>query len=200
MISSLRGRILAVSDAAVVIDVGGVGMRCEVPPSAVSAIVDSAESGEVTVATSLVVREDSLTLYGFRDAEERDGFEVLMTVTGIGPRLALGALSDIGLDELRRAVAEKDLKTLERISGVGKKTAQRMVLEIGEKLGPPSTPSPTAPAGMDQGMTDAVQAALEQLGWPRAVATRTTSSLEGTYNSIEQMLRAALTSLGANHA
>lgn len=200
MISSLRGRILAVSDGAVVIEVGGVGIRCEVPPSSVPDIVASAKDGEVTVATSLVVREDALTLYGFCDVDERDGFEILMTVSGIGPRLALGALSDIGLDELRRAVAQEDLKALEQISGVGRKTAQRMVLEIGDKLGTPALPDQPTSTAVDSGMRDAVEAALEQLGWPRAVAMRATSSLEGAYGSIEEMLRAALASLGANHA
>ena len=200
MISSLTGPVLAVYDGALVIGVSGLGMRCEVPPSHMQQILDGASSpsAEITLFTTLIVREDSLTLYGFPAEAERDGFDVLMTVSGIGPRLALAALDELGIEELRRAVAQEDLKALQRISGVGNKTAQRMVLEIGDKLGLSAVGQPVSPtASVNEALRDAVEAGLEQLGWPRAVASRAVSSLEGTYDTPEAMLRAALESLGS---
>lgn len=194
MISSLTGTVGARGADWLQIVVSGVGLRVEVPKS-----LQFSSANEVTLQTSLIVREDSLTLFGFNTTEERDGFEVLMSVSGIGPRLALAAIDTVGLNDLRRGVASGDLTLLSRIPGVGKKTAQRMVLEIGEKLGPPADPgvgaAPTSSAVAT--IREPVEAALEQLGWPRAVASRTLDQLPGEFTSVEEMLRAALEVLGA---
>ena len=194
VISSLTGTVGARGADWLQIVVSGVGLRVEVPKS-----LQFSSANEVTLQTSLIVREDSLTLFGFNTTEERDGFEVLMSVSGIGPRLALAAIDAVGLDDLRRGIASGDLALLSRIPGVGKKTAQRMVLEIGEKLGPPTDPgvgaAPTSSAVAT--IREPVEAALEQLGWPRAVASRTLDQLPGEFTSVEEMLRAALAVLGA---
>ena len=194
MISSLTGTVGARGADWLQIVVSGVGLRVEVPKS-----LQFSSANEVTLQTSLIVREDSLTLFGFNTTEDRDGFEVLMSVSGIGPRLALAAIDTVGLNDLRRGVASGDLALLSRIPGVGKKTAQRMVLEIGEKLGPPTDPgvgaAPTSSAVAT--IREPVEAALEQLGWPRAVASRTLDQLPGEFTSVEEMLRAALAVLGA---
>lgn len=193
MISSLTGTVAGFGAGWVNLVVSGVGFRIETPGS----IVLPGGTAEITLHTSLVVREDSLTLFGFQSTEDRDGFGVLMGVSGIGPRLALAAVDTIGLDDLRRAVAQADLTTLQRIPGVGRKTAQRMVLEIGDRLGTPSettgaeTPKPAA-----KGMRADVGEALEQLGWPRVVAEKAIDDLGDDYATTADLLRAALLSLG----
>ena len=193
MISSLTGTVGIRSADWVQIVVSGVGFRVEIPKSLQIA------SEEVTLQTSLIVREDSLTLFGFNTTEERDGFEVLMSVSGIGPRLALAAIDTVGLDDLRSGVASGDLALLTRIPGVGKKTAQRMVLEIGDKLGLPADTAGGGSSGSTTTSTlrEPVAAALEQLGWPRAIAERTLNELSGEFTSVEEMLRGALAVLGA---
>lgn len=193
MISSLTGTVGIRSADWVQVVVSGVGFRVEIPKSL------QITSEEITLQTSLIVREDSLTLFGFTTTEERDGFEVLMSVSGIGPRLALAAIDTVGLDDLRRGVASGDLALLSRIPGVGKKTAQRMVLEIGDKLGLPADTAGGGSSGSTTTSTlrEPVAAALEQLGWPRAIAERTLNELSGEFTSVEEMLRGALAILGA---
>ncbi len=199
MISSLQGTVAASGPVWVHVVVGGVGFRVEIP-GALAARLGGSTGAQVDLHTFLVVREDALTLYGFETAEDRDGFAVLLSVSGIGPKLALAAIDVVGLNGLRAAVAREDLKELARIPGVGKKTAQRMVLEIGEKLGAPQDTQGEAPlsagASDDSAVRDSVQAALEQLGWPQAVAQRALDRVEGEHLSTETLLRAALATLG----
>lgn len=197
MISSLEGKVGAVGPTWVDVQVNGVGMRVQTTGSALSSL--AAQVGaDVLLHTFMVVREDALDLYGFPNEKERSTFETLMTVKGVGPKLALAAIDAIGVSELARAVGEEDLKTLQRIPGVGRKTAQRLVLEIGDKLGAPdqASPLPRKPSRSQQ--AEAVATALEQLGWPRAVATRAVDGLEGEFLTMEEMLRAALAQLGAS--
>lgn len=197
MISFIEGPVVAGGLDHLVVLVGGIGLRVEVPPSLVS-VLQPSESTVARIHTFLVVREDSLTLFGFENADQRNVFETLLSVSGIGPRLALAAIDKLGSDGLRNAVANKDLATLSTISGVGKKTAERMVLEIGEKLGPvvgQLKDSDSKP--LNQNLRDSVEAGLEQLGWPRAVAQRVVDSLDGEYADAESMLRAALGSIGS---
>ena len=127
MIASVRGRVLAVRLDCAVIEVGGVGLLVLATPATLAGlrIGDEAE-----LATSLVVREDSLTLFGFADADERDVFETVQTVSGIGPRLALAMLAVHAPDGLRAAVAAQDLTALIKVPGIGRKGAQRIVLEL----------------------------------------------------------------------
>ena len=199
MIYSVEGTLSQTGPGFAIVDVGGVGVRAEVTPST-AARIGRLVGSKQKLHTSFVVREDSLTLYGFDNADDRDTFEILMTVSGIGPRLGIAALDVLGADGLRAAVAAEDLKSLSTIPGVGKKTASRMVLEIGDKLGAPT--GATESGGSQRGpaastvIRDAVEAGLEQLGWPRAVAKRAVENLEGQYTDVESMLRDALSSLG----
>ena len=195
MIAELRGTVGQVGLDSVVLLVGGIGWRVLVTPATAQTLRAGAEA---EVHTTLVVREDSLTLYGFPSADERDVFERLQTVSGVGPRIALAALSVLSPDDLRDALAREDVRTLQRIPGVGRKSAQRLVLEIGDRLGAvaggASAPGAAeAPAG---GVEQEVRAALVQLGWSEAVAQSTVDSLAGRGLGASDLLRAALVNLG----
>jgi holliday junction DNA helicase RuvA len=132
MISRLRGEVLTRSQSGVVIDVGGVGYL--VNPTA-SALRKAERVGEVVLETYLHVREDALQLFAFADAAERELFELLLSVQGVGPKVALAIVSGSPPEELRRAIALEDTARFQAIPGIGKKTAQRVVLELKEKLG-----------------------------------------------------------------
>ena len=132
MIAHVRGTVAALGSDYVVVDVGGVGYRCQVPSGTRSRV---AAGQEVLLFTSMQVREDSISLFGFLSAEEYDLFELLLRVEGVGPKVALGVLSAIAPETFRRAIAFEDVTSLCRIPGIGKKTAQRMVLELKEKVG-----------------------------------------------------------------
>ena len=131
MISRLRGQVVARTGDAVVLDVNGVGYRVTATQRALR---EAGRAKELTVETYLHVREDVLQLYGFADAEERDLFEHLLSVNGVGPKVALAIVSGSTPDDLRRAIALEDTARFEAIPGIGKKTAQRVVLELKEKL------------------------------------------------------------------
>src|SRR5690349_23120432 len=132
MIARLRGRAVARTAEGMVLDVNGVGYLVAATPAALRA----AEGvGETTVETYLHVREDALQLYGFADADERELFEQLLGVSGVGPKVALAIVSGSTPEELRRAIALEDTARFQAIPGIGKKTAQRVVLELKEKLG-----------------------------------------------------------------
>jgi holliday junction DNA helicase RuvA len=168
VIASVTGRVAGLGPDTAVVEVGGVGLMVSCAPNTLAAL----RVGELTtLSTSLVVREDSLTLYGFADDDERQVFELVQTVTGIGPRLAQSMLAVHSPDQLRRAVMTEDLVALTKVPGVGRKGAQRIVLELKDRLGPPrgsasggGSPRPAASlAGADwQGQ---VHAALIGLGW-----------------------------------
>lgn len=134
MITSVAGTTQAIAADSVVISVGGFGVRLLCP----AAVASQVRVGQpVELAATLVVREDSLTLYGFADDDQRDVFELLQSVSGFGPKIALAVLSTFGCDELRAAVAASDERALTTIPGIGRKGAQRLLLELGDKLGPP---------------------------------------------------------------
>ena len=203
MIASVRGTVLAVRLDSAVVEVGGVGMLVQATPATLAQLRVGQES---TLHTSLVVREDSLTLFGFADDDEREVFETVQTVSGVGPRLALAMLAVHTPDGLRRAVAEEDLKALERVPGIGRKGAQRIVLELKDRLGAPAPavmggqPQATAPTGDDR--RQQVVDALVGLGWNAKVAEQAVESVledvEGPLRADEVpgVLRAALRSLG----
>ena len=134
MIASVRGTVLSLRLDGAVVEVGGVGMLVLATPRTLG---DLRRGQEALLHTSLVVREDSLTLFGFAESDEREVFEVLQTVTGVGPKLALAVLAVHSPEELRVAVAAEDLTALKRVPGIGHKGAQRMVLELADRLGPP---------------------------------------------------------------
>ncbi len=164
------------------------------------------------MATSLVVREDSLTLFGFGTDDERDVFELLQTVSGVGPRLALAVLAVLDPDDLRRGVAGGDEAALMKVPGIGRKGAQRMLLELGDRLGPPhgaAGPTGTAPAtaGTAPGGTrEQVVAALVGLGWAQKQSETAVDAVladgagapggaEGTGPDPAELLRTALRGL-----
>ena len=197
MISILRGAVASVGLDHVDVVVGGIGFRVHVTPAFAQA---APRDEEITVYTSMIVREDSMTLYGFESADERDVFTRLMSVSGIGPKIALAALAVLRPDDLRRAVRDQDLATLQRIPGVGKKSAQRMALEIGDKLGTPAAlpgaEATPAPVPSEDTVASEVSAALVGLGWSEAQATKAIEKLAGSGLGASDMLRAALVSLG----
>ena len=134
MIAHVHGTVAGVAPDGAVIEVGGVGIRVQCTPGTLATL----RPGErAQVATSLVVREDSLTLYGFCSDDERNVFELLQTASGVGPRLALAMLAVHAPDVLRRAVSTEDLGALTMVPGIGRKGAQRIVLELKDRLGPP---------------------------------------------------------------
>jgi Holliday junction DNA helicase RuvA len=132
VIASLRGPVTHVGLDHVVVEVGGVGMLVHTTPATASSCH---RGSEASLATTLVVREDSLTLYGFGAAADRDMFETVQTVSGVGPRLALAMLSVMGPDQLAAALSSGDAKALTTIPGIGAKSAQRLVLELRDKVG-----------------------------------------------------------------
>ena len=170
MISHLDGTVSGIAPEGAVIEVGGVGLLVQCTPGTLATL----RTGErARVATSLVVREDALTLYGFAADDERDVFEMLQTASGVGPRLALAMLAVYSPDALRRAVAAEDITALMRVPGIGRKGAQRIVLELAGRLGSPGMASgPGQPAGAPGrglagagGWRDQVRAGLVNLGW-----------------------------------
>ena len=165
MIAFVRGPVAAVFVDSAVIDVGGVGIQVLCTPGALAAL---RVGEEATMATSMVVREDSLTLFGFADYDERTLFELVQTASGVGPKLAQAMLAVHGPDELRRAVATEDLVSLCKVPGIGRKGAQRIVLELKDRIGAPTGAGRAASrAGTSSadGWRDQVRAALLGLGW-----------------------------------
>lgn len=195
MIAQLTGRVVQTGLDSIVLAVGGVGFALTVAPEFAAAIV---RDEDTTVHTCLVVREDSLTLYGFESADARLAFQILQTVSGIGPRIALAALTVLGPDELRRAVRDGDLASLQRIPGIGKKSAQRMVLEIGDKLGQPAALDPRGQERVHGGVETEVTDALISLGWTQTQAQSAIDALGGQGLGASDLLRAALVRLGGN--
>lgn len=192
MISRVLGTVAQVGVDDVVVVYGGLGFKVFIVPPLASELH---KGDEIELYTHLIVREDALTLYGFKTEEERKVFEILMSVTGIGPRIGLAALSVFNPNDLRRAVADQDTATLSRIPGVGKKVASRMLVELGDKLGlPAQLPEASAPSA---GVVEAeVKAALIGLGWNETKAESVLSELGGNGLNASDLLRAALMKLG----
>lgn len=185
MIASVAGHVAAVQPSAVVIEIGGVGMHVSCTPQTAAAC---RVGDALSLQTSLVVREESLTLYGFADPEQRDVFELVQTVSGIGPRTALAVLATLTPDELRRAIAAEDVASLTRVPGIGTKGAQRLVIELKDRLGVAGADRPA------QG-SETVRAALVSLGWSTRDADRALAAVApdaDPTSDVGEMLRAAL--------
>ena len=179
MISHLDGMVCAIAPEGAVIEVGGVGLLVQCTPGTLATL----RIGErARVATSLVVREDALTLYGFAGDDERDVFELAQTATGVGPRLALAVLAVFSPDGLRRAIAAEDVTALTRVPGIGRKGAQRIVLELAGRLGSPAVAAGTAGAGAPASRQalwrDQVRVGLVSLGWPARDADQAIAAVE----------------------
>jgi Holliday junction DNA helicase RuvA len=207
MIAHLDGTVSGVAPDGAVIDVGGVGLLVQCTPGTLAGL----RTGErARVATSLVVREDALTLYGFGTEDERNTFELVQTASGVGPRLALAMLAVFTPDALRRAVATEDLALLTTVPGIGRKGAQRIVLELAGRLGPAGEAGVGAPAGGAANGAGAppwreqVRAGLVSLGWQAREAEHAIAAVEpelsgapdGQAVDVSVALRAALRVLG----
>jgi Holliday junction DNA helicase RuvA len=207
MIAHLDGIVSGVAPDGAVIDVGGVGLLVQCTPGTLAGL----RTGErARVATSLVVREDALTLYGFGTEDERNTFELVQTASGVGPRLALAMLAVFTPDALRRAVATEDLAALTTVPGIGRKGAQRIVLELAGRLGPAGEAGVGAPAGGAANGAGAppwreqVRAGLVSLGWQAREAEHAIAAVEpelsggpdGQAVDVSVALRAALRVLG----
>jgi holliday junction DNA helicase RuvA len=179
VISRLRGTVAARTPAGIVLDVGGVGYLVAATPRVTARVGD-----EATIETHLHVREDALQLYGFANADERELFELLLGVSGIGPKVALAIVSGSPPAELRRAIARDDLARFEAIPGIGRKTAQRVVMELKDKLGEP------AAAGSPSGALLA-RDALVELGWTVIDADRALAEVDESL-TVEEQVRSAL--------
>ncbi len=165
MISSLRGAVLAISLDRVVIEVGGVGMSVRATPATLAGLH---RGDQAYLATTLVVREDSLTLFGFAADDARDLFELVQSVSGVGPKIALALLAVFPPEELVRALGSGDVKTLTRAPGIGTKGAERLVLELRDKVGRLTTiaaAGAAAPSISRNGWSDKLNEALIGLGW-----------------------------------
>jgi Holliday junction DNA helicase RuvA len=189
VIARLRGRPLAAGADSLVLDVGGVGYRLHATPAAIR----KAEArDEVVLETHLHVREDALQLYGFAEAGERELFEQLLAVSGVGPKVALAIVSGYTPAELRRAIVREDAALFETIPGIGRKTAQRVVLELKEKLAPLE-----AVAGGASGASDAhvvARDALVELGYSVGEAERRLAAVDpelAPAERVREALRAA---------
>lgn len=197
MIAHLNGTVTSITPDGAVIDVGGVGLRVQCTPDTLATLHQGATA---QVSTSLVVREDSLTLFGFTSDDERNVFELLQTASGVGPRLALAMLAVHAPDSLRKAVANEDLNALTMVPGIGKKGAQRIVLELKDRLGAPGDlAGPTAQPKKTGSWQDQVQSGLVNLGWPardaEAAVSAVMSEYDGETPDVATALRAALKKL-----
>jgi Holliday junction DNA helicase RuvA len=207
VISSVRGPVLSALGSTVVIEVGGVGLALQVTPSTALAARIGAET---RLATTLIVREDSLTLYGFPTAEELGVFELLVGVTGVGPKSALGVLAVLSPNQIAHAVNVEDDAVFRKVSGIGPKTAKLIVLSLVGKVAVTATPTPQGRAGVATATVGAnVQAALIGLGWSERVAAQavdeilagSTAEFDAEEAGVATVLRLALAKLGpAQHA
>ncbi len=197
MISSVRGEVLEIGLDHAVVEVGGVGLAVQATPATLAGLRRGERS---RLATALVVREDSLTLFGFADDEERELFGLLQTVSGIGPRIALATLAVLSPDVLRRALVDGDITTITRVPGIGRKGAERLVLELRDKVVAPSA-APAAlpvPANGSDPRRDQVVEALVGLGFTAKPAEQAVDAAlaAGATPDASTLLRAALTRLG----
>ena len=193
MIAMVRGKLAYKSIDHIIIDVGGIGYRLFVPLSTFYALPDN---GQVNLHTHTHVREDAFLLFGFLTMEEKELFSTLISITGVGPKLAINILSHIPVDELKSAISREDIKRLSGLPGIGKKTAERLVLELKDRIGEKNS---ELPIGKDISSTqqshqlDDVVSALVNLGYKEHQARKILASMELTQEATtEQILKGAL--------
>lgn len=192
MISSIRGPVLEIRLDSLVVGIGGIGMTVMCSPDTIS---QARLDNEITLFTSLIVREDSLTLFGFANSENREMFEVVQGVSGFGPKLAFTIISSLPADELRTAIGNEDVARLKQTPGVGAKGAQRLVLELKDRIGTPSSGAKRSGSSSTQWQIQ-VEQGLLGLGWSPRDAQRAISAVieEGASDSQDtsELLRRAL--------
>lgn len=195
MIAFVRGEVAALTLTSAVLEVGGVGLEVMCTPGTLATL----RPGHLaTLPTSMVVREDSLTLFGFVDDDEKAAFELVQTASGVGPKLAQAMLAVLSPDDLRRAVASDDVKTLTRVPGIGQKGAQRIILELKDRIGLPVGGRSDAPVSAIPAWRDQVTQGLLGLGWSAKDADHAVESVApqaGDSPDVGALLRAALRSL-----
>lgn len=197
MIAFVRGEVAAVGLTSAVVAVGGIGLELQCTPGTLATL---RRGEQVTLPSSLVVREDSLTLFGFLDDDEKQVFQLVQTASGVGPKVAQAMVAVLRPDELRRAVRDEDVKTLTRVPGIGPKGAQRIILELKDKVGVAGTSAAqpdgtTAPAA---GWREQVHGGLVGLGWTAKEADKAVEGVApqaGDTPDVGALLRAALQSL-----
>jgi Holliday junction DNA helicase RuvA len=197
MIASVAGVVASVGADTAVVEVGGVGLSLHCAPATLSSL---RVGKQARLAASLIVREDSLTLFGFADDDEKHLFELLLTASGVGPRIAQAALAVHSPDVLRKAIADGDTSTLTQVPGIGKKGAERIVLELRDKVGPVS--ALPVQGGRSQAWTEQVRQGLIGLGWSNAQADQAVSAvaetIDGNTPPVPVLLRQAIRVLGKN--
>ncbi|GGK39994.1 Holliday junction branch migration protein RuvA [Nocardia camponoti] len=198
MIASVRGEVLEIALDHVVIEAAGIGYRLNVTPATLSGLH---RGDQARLFTSMIVREDSMTLYGFADTEARDLFGLLQTVSGVGPRLAMAVLAVLEPEALRKALAESNISALTRVPGIGKRGAERMCVELRDKVN--AVPVPTGAPGAQTTATpvrEQVTEALVGLGFPLKHAEQAVDSVlaESPLATTSSALRSALGLLGKN--
>ena len=198
MISSVRGLVLSALGSTVVVEVGGVGLAINVTPAtALTARIGQ----ELRLHTTLVVREDALTLYGFDSADELAVFELLTGVTGVGPKSGLGVLAVLSPDQVARAVADEDDAAFRKVSGIGPKTAKLIVLSLTGKLAVTAASAPNVARVAPTAVGESVLAALVGLGWSEKIAVQAVDETlaeagDADKASVAVLLRLALGRLG----
>jgi Holliday junction DNA helicase RuvA len=196
VIAFVRGEVAALTLTSAVLEVGGVGLELMCTPNTLAAL----RPGQVaTLPTSMVVREDSLTLFGFADEDEKQVFELVQTASGVGPKLAQAMLAVLTPDAVRRAVAGDDVRTLTAVPGIGQKGAQRIILELKDRIGAPvSSVGAAVRVSLPEPWREQVQQGLVGLGWSAKDADRAAESVAdqaGDDPDVAALLRAALRSL-----
>ncbi len=196
MISSLRGRVLQLDDESVVVDVAGVGYAVAVTPL----LSREFHAGdEIVLHTHLVVREDALSLFGFQSRDELIVFTQLLSVSGVGPKSALGVLATLTVDQIADAIVAEDDAPFRRVSGIGPKTAKLIVVQLAGKLQPSRRTATTTTGGAPAAVAGQVVAALVGLGWSERVAldavAATTAEMTAAAN-VPALLKLALAHLG----
>jgi Holliday junction DNA helicase RuvA len=197
MIASVRGVVAAITADSAVIEVGGVGLQVQCAPATLAGLKTGAEA---RLSTSMVVREDSLTLYGFADDAEKHLFELLQTASGVGPRLAQAVLAVHQPETIRRAVSGGDIATLTRVPGIGKKGAERLVLELRDKIGIVSAGPDGVAGALSGGWQEQVRQGVIALGWSAQQADQAVAavaeSIDGEVPAVPVLLRQAIRLLG----
>ena len=196
MISSLRGTVLHAASDHVIVETGGVGFSVAVPAD----VAHTAVVGEqLLLHTSLIVREDALSLFGFLDRDELEIFGQLLSVTGVGPKSALGVLSHLTVDQIAEAVTAEDDAPFRRVSGIGPKTAKLIVVQLAGKVKPRIASAPAVAAAT--AVADQVAAALVGLGWTERVAVEAAAqsaedATDAERSSVPALLRRTLAAMG----
>lgn len=195
MIAHVRGTVAEVGLTSAIVEVGGVGLEVMCTPGTLATLRNGVTA---TLPTSMVVREDSLTLFGFLNADEKSTFELLQTASGVGPKLAQAMLAVLSPDDLRHSVAAEDVKTLTRVPGIGQKGAQRIILELKDRIGAPAPGGAASVVAPTQTWRVQVHEALVGLGWTAREADRALEDVApqvGQSPDVATLLRAALQTL-----